>query len=676
MTDPVERLARDDKWQLGAGDGGRFAPPLPRWLDVPGFWDEATVDGTAIAPLFTVTVLDDDGRERVARVTARRWTPAELTVQYRLAQGLTATEVRTAHPGGIFVSEWRFAAYRPARIHLVAWTAQPGALVERGSAAFTGALAFTRAVEQGDGAARRFRAELGVSGGATSWHALRAEREPGGPAWHLTPFAECWQALALPRAVGAEGAATEGTFYAAVHRALAVDYGGASATFAMRLVVAEPAHRSAAVHATAAPRLGTFGGVSRRRWSEHFASVPQFRSSDPYLETSYWYGWYCVRLHGGRAPARDLRWLRDRGPAREAVRRLARAGSTGAAVALAALDATAPEDALIRELHPDLARAADRLVESRDAEESGLFDLPVEAPDFPVRAGAHGAERAARLKGVDVTVDAYALFRALEMLAPRADADPARWTALAARTRAALRARMWDGTRGMFSDVNAATGAATGVSAAVCFLPFGTDLVEPHHIPGLERHLLDPAEFATAFPVPSLSAGDPRFSAEGIWEGRVLQRPWNGRAWPALSRRLVDALAHTARTHAPHLREPAASLLRRFVRTMFHAGDLHRVNVQEHYNPLTGHAALVCGTDDPTAGSMTDLMLTHVMGIGPRADGVTVDPLPLGLERVEVRGVLVRGRELEVVIAGDEVVVRIDGGEERGSVGTQIIIRD
>ena len=113
MIDPVEHLARDDKWQLGAGDGTLFSPAFPRWLDVPGFWDGANVLRRGVAPLFTVTVLDDEGREIAARVTARRWTPAELTLQYRLGQGITATEVRTVHPGGIFVSEWRFAAYRP-----------------------------------------------------------------------------------------------------------------------------------------------------------------------------------------------------------------------------------------------------------------------------------------------------------------------------------------------------------------------------------------------------------------------------------------------------------------------------------------------------------------------------------------------------------------------------------
>jgi hypothetical protein len=137
MLDAIEHLARDDKWYLGAGDGTLFAPTYPAWLDTPGFWDEATIYQYAFAPLFTVAVLDAAGRELQMRATSRRWTPADLTVTYRLETGITATEVRTVHPGGVFVSEWRFAAFEPASVHLVAWTAQDGASVPLGEAAWS-----------------------------------------------------------------------------------------------------------------------------------------------------------------------------------------------------------------------------------------------------------------------------------------------------------------------------------------------------------------------------------------------------------------------------------------------------------------------------------------------------------------------------------------------------------
>ena len=48
------------------------------------------------------------------RAVARRWTPAELTVDYRLANGMMASEVRTVQPGGVFASEWLVQGLRHA----------------------------------------------------------------------------------------------------------------------------------------------------------------------------------------------------------------------------------------------------------------------------------------------------------------------------------------------------------------------------------------------------------------------------------------------------------------------------------------------------------------------------------------------------------------------------------
>jgi len=74
------------------------------------------------------------------------------------------------------------------------------------------------------------------------------------------------------------------------------------------------------------------------------------------------------------------------------------------------------------------------------------------------RAGWTGA---LGLKGVDITVYGYRLFRALERFAAdAAPGDVARWRTAAECSARALRERMWDGDVGMFSDVNAATGRA------------------------------------------------------------------------------------------------------------------------------------------------------------------------------------------------------------------------
>jgi hypothetical protein len=682
LIDPVEKLARDDKWQLGAGDGTLFAPTFPRWLDVPGFWDSATILRRSVAPLFTITALDDDGHEIAVRVTARRWTPSELTLQYRLGQGITATEVRTVHPGGIFVSEWRFAAYRPERIHLVAWTAQRASRVERGSAKWNGALQFIVAakLDEDDKSPLRARAELACVGGVASWSAMRSEGKVPEPAWRLTPFVEQWRGGVLPRVVRDDADAPEGgTFFAAVHRTLEVEYAGASATFAMRIV---PEEKSASVpDAVAQPaRHGTFGGTSRKRWADYFASRPSFRCADPYVESMYWYRWYALRVnaHGpavnatnAAGAARELRWSGDATHARGLVREfLQKPSAADWGSALRALDDLSPDPEFVRELYPLVVATAEWLASERDREGSGLYDLARDNPSLELRTPN---ARTMRIKGIEPTVYAYSLLRWLERAAPAADADAARWKVMADKTRKAVREKMWNKGAALFTDVDAKKLTQTNVKHARCFAPYATDIVDETHIGGLEQHLLNTAEFFTAFPVPSLAADDPRFNAEGDWKSRRAADPWNGRTRPEAAAEVIDALAHTARTHAPHLRAPAAVMLRRFIRMMFHGGELHRVNSHEHYNPLTGHASVYRGADDVQNAWLNDLIIRHVMGIDADDTALTIDPLSYEVESAEITGVRVRGRIVDVRIEGQSITATVDGQISTGTIGTPMV---
>ena len=695
--DSIELLARDDKWYLGCGDGILWAPAAPRWLDAPGFWDPALVYEHEIAPLFTIAVLDADGRELGLEAHSRRWTPAELTIEYRLPDGITATEVRSVHPGGVLASEWRLQAMRETRLHLVAWTAQPGDAVVGPVEWSGGSLPFTRAV----GDRLRVRCELGCLGGGTSWGAARSDGAVGAPRWSLTPFVEQWRPDGLPRAAAPE--AEDGILFAAVHRALVVGADGVSATFALRLAPAAESLPRAAGEPTVGARAGTLGGASRKRWHELFSHAPSFRCSDPYLETYYWYRWYGLWLNavapgvgnfahptvcegigplhratalGAPCHARELRWLDDPAYARGALRTIlsrqradgsipgwvgaAAVGGEGGGAgdwggALLALDACAPDDELVRELYPRLALHARWLIAERDEGETGLFD-----------AGAKG-----RLKGVQATVYAYSLLRALERFATRAGdtGREAEWRGHAERTAAAVRETMWDADAGVFSDVDTASRRRTGRPSAASFFPYATDLATAEHIAGLERTLLDPARFWTEFPVPSLPLGDPRFNARGEHAGRRRAAPFNGRVWPHANSHLVEALGRAAIAHAPHLRTATAQLLHRFVRMMFHDGVLHGANCHEHYNPITGHASRYRALDDVQQSWVVDLVVQYVLGVRPHDGGVTVDPFPFGLESAELTGLNVRGISLDVRVEGERVLVSVDGRAREGRIG-------
>jgi hypothetical protein len=735
--DPIERLARDDKWQLGCGDGIIFAPQFPKWLDAPGFWDDATLFHYSLGPLFTVAILDADGRELPARVVSRRWTPSELTLDYRLPQGITATEVRTVQPGGIFASEWRVRTLGPATLHLIGWTVQRAADVELETVAWSGALGFVRTATDRQGISLRVACELTCTGEASSWSASLADATPLEPLWTCAPFAERWHRDRLRGGTRMTdtGAGEDGVFYAAVHRAVVIAADEGATAFAMRLTPADPQLRSGAgarSSPTASPvvRAGgtgggappsTLGGASRRRWSEMFALVPDFRCSDPYFENYYWYRWFGLWLNAiapgtgnyqhatmcdgvgefhqpstrsAAAHVRELRWMHDPSLARGVLRTFFAHQKADGSVhghiglnhlegpefyhadwggALVALDAIAPDDRFTAEMYFRLTRYADWLLRTRDPSASGLFDIvsPRETgqelmardPTVDPRADGDGWTARARLQGIDATVYAYNLFRALEGLAGRGgqETERARWRGTAERTFSAVRERMWDPSSGMFFDIDAISGHRTRARTAVAFYPYATDLTDTEQLPGLEKNLLDPARFWTPFPVPSAAVDDPTFSATGEWKGTRHAAPWNGRVWPIINSHVLEGLLRHATPSSTRLRDATVHLLERYVRMMFQDGDVQRPNSYEHYNPYTGAPSAYRGLDDCQHGWVNDLLMRIVIGIRPHETGVTIDPFPFRLDYAEARDVRIRGHSLGVRLDGERVYVD-DGG--------------
>jgi hypothetical protein len=229
----------------------------------------------------------------------------------------------------------------------------------------------------------------------------------------------------------------------------------------------------------------------------------------------------------------------------------------------------------------------------------------------------------------------------------------------------------------MFFDVDPAKRTKTGVKAATCFYPYFTDIVDKRHLSGLKRHLLNPKEFWTRFPVPATSADDPSFSAEGEWKGKRMNCPWNGRVWPMTNSHIVEAVASNAvRFNDPLLRRKTAELIGKFVRMMFFDGDSDRPNCFEHYNPMTGQPSQFRGIDDYQHSWVNDLIIKYVCGIRPDDLTVTIDPFPFGLATASVKNVFVRNRFLDVRITGKRFNVTIDGSSHaESSIGTPIVLQ-
>ena len=109
-------------------------------------------------------------------------------------------------------------------------------------------------------------------------------------------------------------------------------------------------------------------------------------------------------------------------------------------------------------------RDASGMIDARSVQTGQEFT--VARPGGRSNADRYGWENRIRLKGIDVTVYAYALVRTLEALTQRVGAKPNesnRWRVAKDRITHAVRERMWDPDAQIFCDVDPKTGARTGV---------------------------------------------------------------------------------------------------------------------------------------------------------------------------------------------------------------------
>ena len=470
-------------------------------------------------------------------------------------------------------------------------------------------------------------------------------------------------------------------------------------------------------------------------WESFFGGFPCFRSGDPYLDRYFDYRIYGLglnRIEGRRGPVRhpaiaegpeyfhvpiaysaqchmmEMRWRRS---GREAWGSLLNFvdnqkpdGSFHGRLyperlegtdfyhanwgdALLAVDDMHPDSEALARCYEGLSRYARWLVAARDPEGSGMFTVTNHfetGQEYMSRymavdeeADVAGWSPRLRLKGIDVTVYAHQLFRALASVARRLErpGDGAEWRGLAARSWRAIDECMWSPEARLFTDVDGRTGERTGVKAAVGFYPLLTGRVAGDRLDALLDHLEDPGTFGTRFPLPSSSVDDPRFSAEGIWRGKRRNCPWNGRVWPMTTSHVIEGLLRCWRGGSggsggsARAGALAADMLHRFVRMMFTDGDPSRPNCFEHYNPHTGRACHFRGIDDYQHSWILDLLARGFAGLHVDAAGVEVRPLPDGPARVSLGPVTARGRTLSVDVAPERVSVTVDGERFEGPRG-------
>jgi hypothetical protein len=568
--------------------------------------------------------------------------------------------------------------------------------------------------------------------------ALRSEGVPR-PHWRHAPFWETWRqdGGGLRDAVRVGGLNPQGVVWLAVQVPLA---GAAAwpVRFTVALqplpLAATAAPAATASDTAAAERADAADDEPAAPWLAFLDSFPRFTCSDAHLTRYYDYRLYGLRLNrlgGGVGQVRypavaegigyfhvpisysaqchmwETRWSTDptlaHGSLLNFLEHQKDDGSLHGRIyaaglhhtdfyhanwgdAVLAVSAAHDDPDFTRRAYDGLARYAAWLDEARDPEGCGMYDVVNHyetGQEYSSRyqavhpdADVDGWEGRLRLKGIDVTVYAYRLKRALETLAARwgREEEQEGWRRGAETIGRAIQERMWDPGLGFFTDVDPVTMQRTGVKAGVGFYPLLTDLPDDGQVQRLITHLADPRTFGTPFPVPSASVDDPLFSAEGEWKGKRHNCPWNGRVWPMVNSHVIEGLLrqwHAGRRFAGSV---AGRLLRRFVHMLFHEGDPARPNCYEHYHPFTGHPSVFRGIDDYQHSWVLDLLIRGVTGLEPGPTSLRIDPLPLELDAAELTRARIRGREVEVRRHGRRVVVRVDGASHATEVGTPVEI--
>lgn len=573
---------------------------------------------------------------------------------------------------------------------------------------------------------------LGINRKIASYSINVSQPIPNLPQWEYTPFYEKFCGGKLPNEKKVEGVRAGGLLYLALHTPLKLNPHARKSTGFVANI--SKTVRDSSSKLTETLKAKNPIRLSIRNWRDFFKRVPYFECSDKHLQKYYWYRWYGLRLftvsgdegvihfpavcegpgyfhlpisYSAQAHMRETRWMETAEVARGSFLNFARNqrergdypgrlfphgveedefyhANWGESVL--EVDAIHPDEAFLKEAYLSLIRYANYFDQERDGEGCGLYDVRNHyetGQEYSSRylavhqeADTWGWGDHFRLKGVEATVYMYCLKRALAIMADRLGKteDGKEWSEAGERIKQAVLELMWDPTDEIFYDVDPRTMERTKVKAVTCFYPYMTEIVDESHIRGLRRHLLNPEEFWTAFPVATLSCDEPSFSPEAEWKGGRHHCPWNGRVWPMTNSHMVEALAHVAKDVDGSFKTCVVELMTKFIHTMFAKDDVRFPNCFEHYNPFSGKPSLYRGVDDYQHSWVVDLILKYLVGVQPQGDGrVVIDPLPFETDWVRVDRLPFRGHLLKVEIDRGQISLFVDGVlEASGQRGEKI----
>ena len=317
-VDPLSLLERKDKWFLGGGKGAIYAPPFPRWLESPGFWDESYFADIRLTRLYTVLFCDFGGRPIRFRGEMVSWRPDRMIVEHRSASHLIR-ETRVVTEKNEWVSVFDLVEGEP--VHAFVWSLPE--LKEAGygtpwqsltdcevrangisfdfATSWPGELEPDRSgidAEQITGVSvaemlppLTLRVSLSANQPRLSHTVNLAQRHDDPPLWETSLLPQKLRAGRLPGdfKLWVGPPPMEGLVHILQQYKLQA---GQPLIVLAEVSVADASEVRQKFH-------GNLDVIaeSEQAWRAYFASVPQFFSSDPFLTNAYWYRWYGLRLN-------------------------------------------------------------------------------------------------------------------------------------------------------------------------------------------------------------------------------------------------------------------------------------------------------------------------------------------------------------------------------------------
>jgi len=231
------------------------------------------------------------------------------------------------------------------------------------------------------------------------------------------------------------------------------------------------------------------------------------------------------------------------------------------------------------------------------------------------------------VEGVDFNVLIYILRKTLIEMADILGIKPPSYLAKRVEmTKDAINNVMLDRSNSFYYDVYAGKNTKIKVKAFSGILPLITDIPESSIRKTLiDSYLLSEKEFNSPCPIPSLSMSEPCFNSSDFWRGAN---------WPNITWMIIYGI----KKYNP---EAASIILNKYL-----SSSLKGNMCYEYCDSVTGE-----GTGLPFQGWGTldiDLIIRHILGIEPKADGFYFYPLKTKYSNVIIDNLLIHNLNLSV----------------------------